>query len=159
MSESADLSPTQTSEALGQTSNGTFEGPNKLKMTVIDVLRPLVLSGPSGVGKSTLLKRLFAEYPDRFGFSVSRMFGSFPTDLFDILADTTRKPRAGEEPGKSYHFTDRKEFEDMIQQNKFLEHAKFSGNLYGTSVQAVEDVRVTGKRCILDIDSQVSLWK
>jgi predicted AAA+ superfamily ATPase len=46
-------------------------------MTVIDVLRPLVLSGPSGVGKSTLLKRLLAEYPDRFGFSVSRMFNNF----------------------------------------------------------------------------------
>jgi len=128
-------------------------------MTVTDILRPLVLSGPSGVGKSTLLKRLFTEYPDRFGFSVSRTFKPFLIDSFNILSDTTRNPRTGEEPGKSYHFTDRKEFEEMIQQNKFIEHAIFSGNRYGTSIQAVEDVRVTGKRCILDIDSQVSLWK
>jgi guanylate kinase len=47
----------------------------------------------------------------------------------------------------------------MIQRRKFIEHATFSGNLYGTSIQAVEDVSVTGKRCILDIDSQVSLWE
>ncbi|KIM32021.1 hypothetical protein M408DRAFT_15003 [Serendipita vermifera MAFF 305830] len=108
-------------------------------MSVISNAIPLVLSGPSGAGKSTLLKRLFAEYPDRFSFSVSH---------------TTRKPRAGEEPGKAYHFTDRPTFEEMIRQNKFIEHASFSGNLYGTSIQAIEDVEKTGKRCILDIDSQ-----
>lgn len=77
--------------------------------------------------------------------------------MSDFHVDTTRKPRVGEEPGKAYHFAERSEFEEMIRQNKFIEHAVFSGNLYGTSIQAVDDVRATGKRCILDIDSQVCL--
>lgn len=70
--------------------------------------------------------------------------------------DTTRKPRPGEENGKAYHFVTRDEFEHMIENKEFIEHASFSGNLYGTSIRAVEDVATTGKRCILDIDSQVS---
>jgi len=128
-------------------------------MTKNDISYPLVVSGPSGVGKSTLLKRLFAEYPDHFGFSVSRMVHTFLTSLSKRLIDTTRQPRAGEVDSKTYHFTDREGFEDMIQQNKFIEHAVFSGNRYGTSIQAIENVKATGKRCILDIDSQVSLAK
>lgn len=101
--------------------------------------RPLVISGPSGTGKSTLLKRLLAEYPDKFGFSVS---------------NTTRQPRAGEVDGVDYHFTTVDDFKKMIEDKKFVEWAQFSGNYYGTSIKAVEDVSKSNKICILDIDMQ-----
>lgn len=101
--------------------------------------RPLVLSGPSGTGKSTLLNRLFKDHPDRFGFSVSH---------------TTRAPRAGEENGVAYHFVPREQFEELISKGAFIEHAQYSSNLYGTTIAAVEDVAKLGRRCILDIDSQ-----
>ncbi|KAG9307313.1 hypothetical protein G9A89_017141 [Geosiphon pyriformis] len=97
----------------------------------------VVVSGPSGSGKSTLLNRLFEEYPGKFGFSVSH---------------TTRHPRPGEEDGKNYHFVTRKEFQELINQNGFLEHAEFTGNLYGTSLKAVLNVEEAGKICILDIE-------
>ncbi|KAF9975208.1 guanylate kinase [Actinomortierella ambigua] len=101
--------------------------------------RPIVISGPSGSGKSTFLKRLFAEYPDKFGFSVSH---------------TTRKPRAGEVDGREYNFVTREEFLAGVERKEFIEHAEFSGNLYGTSVAAVRTVGEQGKICILDIDMQ-----
>lgn len=100
--------------------------------------RPIVISGPSGAGKSTLLKKLFAEYPDKFGFSIS---------------NTTRKPRAGEVDGVDYNFCTVETFQKMIEENKFIEWAQFSGNYYGTSIKAVEDVAAkAGRTCILDID-------
>ncbi|KIJ20762.1 hypothetical protein PAXINDRAFT_66805 [Paxillus involutus ATCC 200175] len=101
--------------------------------------RPLVVFGPSGVGKGTLLKRLFAEFPDKFGFSVSH---------------TTRAPRPGETDGKEYHFVTREKFTTLLSEGAFIEHAQFSGNYYGTSIQAIRAVRSTGRRCVLDIDSQ-----
>ncbi|KAJ2512492.1 guanylate kinase [Coemansia sp. RSA 2049] len=101
--------------------------------------RPIVVFGPSGTGKSTLLKRLFADYPKEFGFSVS---------------NTTRKPRAGEVDGRDYHFLTNEEFLAAIARNEFIEHAEFSGNRYGTTIQAVKDVADSGKTCILDIDVQ-----
>ncbi|KAJ2071776.1 guanylate kinase [Coemansia sp. S100] len=101
--------------------------------------KPIVVFGPSGTGKSTLLKRLFAEYPTEFGFSVS---------------NTTRKPRAGETNGVDYHFLTREDFIAAIELKKFIEHAEFSGNMYGTTVQAVKDVADSGRMCILDIDVQ-----
>ncbi|KAF8892112.1 guanylate kinase/L-type calcium channel beta subunit [Infundibulicybe gibba] len=104
-----------------------------------DFLRPLVLSGPSGVGKSTLLQRLFAEFPDKFGFSVSH---------------TTRSPRPGEAHGKDYFFVNTQTFKDLIQADAFIEHAEFSGNFYGTSLETVRSVQQQGRRCILDIEAQ-----
>ncbi|VDB95482.1 unnamed protein product [Peniophora sp. CBMAI 1063] len=104
-----------------------------------DFARPLVCSGPSGVGKSTLLKRLFADHPDKFAFSVSH---------------TTRKPRPGEVDGKDYNFTTRESFLALVADGGFIEHAEFSGNLYGTSVQAVKSIAAQGRRCILDIEVQ-----
>ncbi|KAH9888884.1 guanylate kinase [Cubamyces lactineus] len=104
-----------------------------------DFLRPLVISGPSGVGKSTLLKRLFAEFPDKFGFSVSH---------------TTRAPRAGEADGKDYYFISQDKFKELISQGAFIEHAQFSGNFYGTSFMTVREVEKSGRRCILDIEAQ-----
>ncbi|PVV04952.1 hypothetical protein BB560_000532 [Smittium megazygosporum] len=99
--------------------------------------RPIVLFGPSGSGKSTLLKKLFAEFPDKFAFVVSH---------------TTRSPRVGEKHGEAYYFVPKDEFLDLVKKNGFIEHAQFSGNYYGTSVQAVKDVQKLGKICILDIE-------
>ncbi|KAF8074806.1 guanylate kinase/L-type calcium channel beta subunit [Lyophyllum atratum] len=104
-----------------------------------DFLRPLVLSGPSGVGKSTLLQRLFAEFPDKFGFSVSH---------------TTRSPRPGEVDGKQYHFSTPQRFKNLLQEGAFIEHAEFSSNFYGTSFETVRQVQQLGRRCILDIEAQ-----
>lgn len=69
--------------------------------------------------------------------------------------DTTRAPRPGEIDGKAYHFTTTDTFKNLISEGAFIEHAQFSGNFYGTTIQAVQDVAATGKRCILDIEVQV----
>ncbi|XP_030453142.1 guanylate kinase 2-like isoform X1 [Syzygium oleosum] len=101
--------------------------------------KPVVISGPSGVGKGTLISKLMDEYPSLFGFSVSH---------------TTRAPRGMEKDGKHYHFTEKSVMEKEIKDGKFLEYASVHGNLYGTSIEAVEVVADEGKRCILDIDVQ-----
>merc|ERR1712241_660590 len=103
------------------------------------VARPLVLCGPSGVGKSTIVERLKKRFPDAFALSVSH---------------TTRQPREGEKDGVNYFFTDRETMKAAIENGDFLETAEFSGNMYGTSKAAVETVSVSGKICILDIDRQ-----
>ncbi|KAL3819815.1 hypothetical protein ACJIZ3_005720 [Penstemon smallii] len=100
---------------------------------------PIVISGPSGVGKGTLISKLMEEFPSMFGFSVSH---------------TTRAPRKNEQNGVHYHFTDHSIMEKDIEDGKFLEFAAVHGNLYGSSVEAVEVVADRGKRCILDIDVQ-----
>ncbi|XP_037497020.1 guanylate kinase 2 isoform X2 [Jatropha curcas] len=101
--------------------------------------KPVVISGPSGVGKGTLISMLMKEFPSMFGFSVSH---------------TTRAPRAMEKDGVHYHFIERSVMEEEIKDGKFLEFASVFGNLYGTSIEAVEVVADSGKRCILDIDVQ-----
>ncbi|KAF2771360.1 guanylate kinase [Teratosphaeria nubilosa] len=101
--------------------------------------RPIVVSGPSGAGKSTLLKRLFETYPGRFGFSVSH---------------TTRAPREGEQEGIHYYYVSKPEFQKLIDDNAFIEHAHFGSNNYGTSIQAVKNVAAQGKTCILDIEME-----
>jgi guanylate kinase len=99
----------------------------------------LVICGPSGVGKGTLIERLKQEYPHAVGFSVSH---------------TTRGARPGEEDGVHYHFVTVGQMEADIEAGKFLEYANVHGNFYGTSIAAVESVKKTGKICILDIDVQ-----
>ena len=69
--------------------------------------------------------------------------------------DTTRAPRPGETDGKEYHFVTQDTFKSLLNEGAFIEHAQFSSNYYGTSIQAIEAVQATGKRCILDIESQV----
>ncbi|GKT22616.1 unnamed protein product [Aduncisulcus paluster] len=87
--------------------------------------RPIVLNGPSGVGKSTLIGMLMKEFPELFGFSVSH---------------TTRSPRVGEKDGVDYFFVSQEEIEKYIEEGKMLETAKVHSNFYGTSVMAVEMV-------------------
>jgi guanylate kinase len=101
--------------------------------------RPVVICGPSGVGKGTLIAKLMNEFPDMFGFSVSH---------------TTRNPRVREIDGVHYHFASRAVMAQEIKEGKFLESAEVHGNLYGTSWAAVEAVADAGKICILDIDVQ-----
>ncbi|KAG5357944.1 Guanylate kinase [Yarrowia sp. B02] len=105
----------------------------------MSALPPIVISGPSGTGKSTLLKRLLAEYPGRFGFSISY---------------TTRKPRDGEVDGKDYNFVTVEQFKQLIDEGAFIEWAQFGGNYYGTAVAGVKKVADNNQQCILDIDMQ-----
>ena len=99
----------------------------------------IVIAGPSGVGKGTLIEKLRQEFPTLFGFSVSH---------------TSRAPRPGEQNGKHYHFTTAEQIKSDVAKGKFIEHAEVHGRHYGTSVAAVETVREQGKICILDIDVQ-----
>jgi len=101
--------------------------------------RLVVLCGPSGVGKSTLIGRLLAERPEAFGFSVSC---------------TTRPQRAGETDGVDYTFLSDAQFDRMVREDEFIEWASVGGNRYGTSVQAVQDVAASGRLCLLDLDVQ-----
>lgn len=79
--------------------------------------RPLVIVGPSGAGKGTLILKLLEKYPHILGFSVSY---------------TTRPMRKGEKNGVHYHFVTKEEFEIMIVKNAFIEYCNVHGNLYGT---------------------------
>lgn len=97
-----------------------------------------IISGFSGVGKGTLVKRLLEEY-DNYALSVSA---------------TTRGKREGEEEGKSYFFMTKEEFEDKISKNEFLEYACYVGNYYGTPRQYVEEQLNNGKDVLLEIEIQ-----
>lgn len=101
----------------------------------------LVVCGPSGVGKGTMINRLLEMHPDSYGFCVSH---------------TTRKPRPGEVHGQHYYFTDIDTMEQEIKEGNFVEYAHVHGNIYGTSKQSVQNVLDQGKCCILDIDVQGS---
>jgi guanylate kinase len=99
----------------------------------------IILSGPSGVGKSELVKRLLAAKDLPLHLSVSA---------------TTRRPRAGEVDGTSYHFWPRQRFEEAVQAGGFLEWADVFGNLYGTLRREVEPYRERGEGVLLEIDVQ-----
>ena len=100
--------------------------------------KTFIISGPSGVGKSTVLKELFQDRDDLY-FSVSA---------------TTRPPRPGEINGVHYHFTDVDEFRKMISEDAFLEYAEYVGNFYGTPKKFVDEAMEQGKDVILDIEVQ-----
>ncbi|XP_010169643.1 guanylate kinase, partial [Antrostomus carolinensis] len=74
--------------------------------------------------------------------------------VFFLLTDTTRQPRPGEVNGKDYHFVTREEMQKEIDAGEFIEHAEFSGNMYGTSKGAVQAVQARNQICVLDIDIQ-----
>ncbi len=98
----------------------------------------LILSSPSGAGKSSLTKRLMAWDPT-LSFSVSA---------------TTRAPRPGEVDGRDYYFRSRAEFEALIASGQMLEHAEVFGNLYGSPRGPVEEAMLAGRDTVFDIDWQ-----
>jgi guanylate kinase len=102
--------------------------------------RPLIciISAPSGSGKSTLVNELLKLVPD-LDFSISY---------------TTRAPRGSEQNGKQYHFVSREEFEQMIRNGEFLEHANVFGNYYGTARRFLEEAKEKKHDLLLDIDVQ-----
>ena len=98
----------------------------------------LVLSSPSGAGKTTISKKIQQKYPD-FKISVSH---------------TTRKPRPNEIDGVDYHFVDEKKFKELINENKFYEHAKIFDNYYGTSRKSIKVLQDKNYNILFDIDWQ-----
>jgi guanylate kinase len=99
---------------------------------------PVILSAPSGGGKTTIARMLLGRRPD-LGYSVSC---------------TTRAPRSGEVPGRDYYFMSRAEFIAKREQGAFAESAEVHGNLYGTLKAEVEGVMRGGKHVVMDIDVQ-----
>jgi guanylate kinase len=97
-----------------------------------------VITGPSGVGKGTLIERLLDRIPE-LELSVSA---------------TTREPRPGEVDGRDYHFMTPAEFESRVKAGDFLEHATYSGNRYGTLRQEVEGRLEEGRSVVLEIEVQ-----
>jgi guanylate kinase len=96
----------------------------------------IVLTGPSGVGKGTLMQKLLQLHPE----------------LYYSVSVTTRSPRPGEINGKNYYFITRSKFEQLVAQGEFLEWAEFAGNYYGTPRAAVLDHIQSGKLVILEIE-------
>ncbi|KAK3487910.1 guanylate kinase [Neurospora hispaniola] len=111
--------------------------------------RPVVISGPSGVGKGTLFKLLFERHPDTFTLSVSH---------------TTRGPRPGEKDGVDYHYVTKEAFEELKAKGGFVERynnnnqqrsrAQFGSNFYGTSKATIEEQSAKGKVVVLDIEME-----
>ena len=97
----------------------------------------VVLSGFSGAGKGTIMKHLLNKYPGMYNLSISA---------------TTRGKRQGEEEGREYFFKTREEFDRMVANNEFLEHATFNGNSYGTPKAYVQKLIDEGKDVILEIE-------
>ena len=101
----------------------------------------IILSGFSGVGKGTVVKRLLSDY-DNYALSISA---------------TTRKPRDGEEEGISYFFKSKEKFEKMIEEDAFIEYARYVENYYGTPKAYVQEQLDAGKDVILEIEIQGAL--
>jgi len=98
----------------------------------------LIISAPSGAGKTTLCRRLLERFPN----------------IKESISYTTRYPRPGEVDGVDYFFVSREQFKVMVAEDAFAEWAEVHGNLYGTALATVEDARKNGIDLVLDIDCQ-----
>lgn len=96
-----------------------------------------VLSGPSGIGKDTVLRHLSKDFP-----------------INKVVTATTRSPRENETDGVDYDFLTKEDFQQKIRENYFLEYAEFSGNFYGTPKKNVEKLLNEGKNALLKIEVQ-----
>lgn len=101
----------------------------------------LILSAPSGAGKTSLCRELFKTFPD----------------MKESVSYTTRAPRQGEVEGEAYHFVTNEVFESMVAEDAFAEWAEVHGNKYGTALRTLEDARKNGVDLVLDIDCQGAL--
>jgi guanylate kinase len=101
----------------------------------------LILSAPSGAGKTSLCRELFKNFPD----------------MKESVSYTTRAPRPGEVEGEAYHFVSHEEFEKMVAEDAFAEWAYVHGNMYGTALKTLEEARKNGIDLVLDIDCQGAL--
>ena len=99
--------------------------------------KTFIVAGPSGVGKGTVLKKLFETH-----------------DLYYSVSATTRDPREGEVDGVHYHFLSVDEFRTMIAEDALLEHAEYAGNYYGTPKRYVDEAMDAGRDVILEIEMQ-----
>jgi guanylate kinase len=132
--ERLDISLTRRIQGLGRHQLQALEA----EFTPLTATQPgklVVLSGPGGVGKSTVAKALKDSSP-----------------FFVSISATTRAPRFNETDGVDYHFLSNEEFDDAIAANEFLEWAEFAGNRYGTPRKAVEESLRNGKSVLLEIE-------
>lgn len=120
--------------------NRPFSTDSSNKSDVL-VLDPLIVCGPSGVGKGTIIGKFMDDFGGKqhFRFTVSH---------------TSRDPRDGEENGTHYHFTELDSMKELVTQGHFLEHASVHGNMYGTSWSSMRKVHDEGFISLLDIDAQ-----
>ena len=130
-----------TSKQRKFTSSSLFPKEKTNKTKPRSIIRPLIVCGPSGVGKGTIISKYMREMggAQKFGFTVSH---------------TTRNPRPGEKDGRDYHFTDVPSMKDAITNGEFLEYAEVHGNFYGTSLESLAQLERNGKIPLLDIDVQ-----
>ena len=123
-----------------------WSGTYNLDIILLDILKKgefmkkgllIVLSGPSGVGKGTVRKKVFKDESLNLAYSISM---------------TTRQPRNMEQDGVDYFFVSQDKFKEMIKENKLLEYTYFVGNYYGTPLEYVEKLRNEGKNVFLEIE-------
>ena len=96
----------------------------------------IIITGPSGVGKGTVVKNILSK----------------DKNIWLSISATTRKPRKGEEDGRDYYFLNLKKFEEMINKEMFLEWAEFAGNYYGTPLNIIKNKIKKGYKVILEIE-------
>lgn len=101
----------------------------------------LILSAPSGAGKTSLCRELFKTFPD----------------MKESVSYTTRAPRPGEVEGEAYYFVTNEVFDSMVAEDAFAEWAEVHGNKYGTALRTLEEARKNGVDLVLDIDCQGAL--